>query len=127
MFGLSRNVKWSRSMSVRDPRVTLKQLVDFIDETQALVAGRTLEEVASDPVRLRAFERVMEFVGECAKRVPPELREKYPAVPWRQVTGMRDVISHAYEDLAYEILWSAVDNDLPTLKTEVQRMLADLW
>ena len=114
-------------MSVRDPRVTLKQLVDFIDETQALVAGRTLEEVASDPVRLRAFERVMELVGECAKRVPPELREKYPAVPWRQVTGMRDVISHAYEDLAYEILWSAVDNDLPTLKTEVQRMLADLW
>ena len=59
--------------------------------------------------------------------MPPELREKYPAVPWRQVTGMRDVISHAYEDLAYEILWSAVDNDLPTLKTEVQRMLADLW
>ena len=114
-------------MSVRDPRVTLKQLVDFIDETQALVAGRTLEEVASDPVRLRAFERVMELVGECAKRVPPELREKYPAVPWRHVTGMRDVISHAYEDLAYEILWSAVDNDLPTLKTEVQRMLADLW
>ena len=113
-------------MSVRDPRVTLRQLVDFIDEAQALVASRTLEEVASDPVRLRAFERVMELVGECAKRVPPELRDRYPAVPWRQVTGMRDVISHAYEDLAYEILWSAMDKDFPTLKAEVQRMLADL-
>jgi len=39
---------------------------------------------------------------------------------------MRDVISHAYEDLAYEILWSATDKDFPTLKSEVQRMLADL-
>ena len=113
-------------MSVRDPRVTLRQLADFIDEAQALVAGRTLDEVASDPMRLRAFERVMELVGECAKRVPLDLREKYPAVPWRQVTGMRDVISHAYEDLAYEILWSATDRDFPTLKAEVQRMLADL-
>lgn len=113
-------------MSVRDPRATLRQLVDFIDEAQALVAGRTLDEVASDPMRLRAFERVMELVGECAKRVPLDLREKYPAVPWRQVTGMRDVISHAYEDLAYEILWSATDRDFPTLKAEVQRMLADL-
>jgi uncharacterized protein with HEPN domain len=101
-------------------------LVDFIDEAQALVAGRTLEEVASDPVRLRAFERVMELVGECAKRVPPELREKYPAVPWRQVTGMRDVISHAYEDLAYEILWSAAEKDFPKLKAEVRRMIAEL-
>ena len=113
-------------MSVRDPRVILRQLVDFIDEAQALVAGRTLEEVASDPVRLRAFERVMELVGECAKRVPPELREKYPAVPWRQVTGMRDVISHAYEDLAYEILWSAVDKDFPALRSDIQRMLDEL-
>ena len=113
-------------MSVRDPRITLKQLVDFIDEAQTLVAGRTLEDVASDPVRLRAFERVMELVGECAKRVPIGLRDAYPAVPWRQVAGMRDVISHAYEDLAYEILWSALDKDLPTLKAEVRRMLADL-
>ncbi len=104
----------------------MRQLSDFIGEAQALVEGWTLEAVASDPVRLRAFERVMELVGECAKRVPAELREKYPAVPWRQVTGMRDVISHAYEDLAYEILWSAVEKDFPSLKAEVQRMLVDL-
>ena len=113
-------------MSGRDPRVTLLQLVDFVEEAQTLIKGRTLEEVASDPVRLRAFERVMELVGESAKRVPADLREKYPAVPWRQVTGMRDVISHAYEDLAHEILWSAAEKDFPGLKAEVQRMLADL-
>jgi uncharacterized protein with HEPN domain len=113
-------------MSGHDARVTLRQLSDFIGEAHALVEGWTLEEVASDLVRLRAFERVMELVGECAKRVPAELREKYPAVPWRQVTGMRDVISHAYEDLAYEILWSAVEKDFPSLKAEVQRMLVDL-
>jgi uncharacterized protein with HEPN domain len=113
-------------MSVRDSRVTLRQLADFIDEAQGLVEGRTLEALASDPVRLRAFERVMELVGECAKRVPAELREKYPDVPWRQIAGMRDVISHAYEDLAYEILWSAVEKDFPKLRREVERMLREL-
>lgn len=115
-------------MSARDPRVTLRQLVDFIDEAQTLVASRILAQVASsDRVLRRVFERVMELVSECAKRMPLELRENYPAVPWRQVTGMRDVISHAYEgDLAHEILWSALDKDFPALKAEVQRMLADL-
>jgi uncharacterized protein with HEPN domain len=39
---------------------------------------------------------------------------------------MRDVISHACEDLAYEILWSAAERDFPKLKADVQRMLADL-
>jgi uncharacterized protein with HEPN domain len=113
-------------MSGHDARVTLRQLVDFVEEAQALIKGRTLEEVVTDPVRLRAFERVMELVGESAKRVPATLRDKYPAVPWRQVTGMRDVISHAYEDLAHEILWSAAEKDFPMLKAEVQRMLVDL-
>ena len=113
-------------MSVRDPRVTLKQLVDFIDEAQALMEGFSVDALASDPVRLRAFERVMELVGESAKRIPAYLRDKYPSVPWRQITGMRDVISHAYEDLAYEILWSAAEKDFPKLKAGVRQMLTDL-
>jgi uncharacterized protein with HEPN domain len=54
------------------------------------------------------------------------LRDKYLAVPWRQITGMRDVISHAYEDLAYEILWSAAEKDFPKLKAEMRRMIAEL-
>jgi uncharacterized protein with HEPN domain len=39
---------------------------------------------------------------------------------------MRDVISHAYEDLAYEILWSAPEKDFPKLKREVERMVREL-
>lgn len=113
-------------MSKHDPRVTLLQLTDFIQEAQDLVEGTSLESLESDPVRLRAFERVMELVGECAKRLPEELRSKYPQVPWKQVSGMRDVISHAYEDLAYEILWDALHLHFPQLQETVSQMLLDL-
>jgi len=113
-------------MSSHDLRVTLRQLADFIDEADALVAEQSLESLITDPVRLRAFERVMELVGESAKRLPADFRQLYPAVPWRQIAGMRDVISHAYEDLAYEVLWDACRQDLPKLKTHIARMLRDL-
>jgi uncharacterized protein with HEPN domain len=55
-------------MSKHDPRVTLLQLTDFISEARSLVGTISLEQLASDSVRLRAFERVMELVGESAKR-----------------------------------------------------------
>lgn len=113
-------------MSKHDPRVTLRQLSDFIEEAQSLVDTISLEELESDPVRLRAFERVMGLVGECAKRLPEELRSRYPQVPWKQVSGMRDVISHAYEDLAYEILWDALHLHFPQLKATVALILVDL-
>jgi uncharacterized protein with HEPN domain len=113
-------------MSRRDPQVTLRQLADFIVEAQDIVRGYSLETLVADPVRLRAFERVMELVGECTKRVPADLREQYPDVPWRQVAGMRDVISHAYEDVSHEILWDALHLHFPALRDRVAVMLHDL-
>ncbi len=110
-------------MSFHDSKVTLAQLGDFIREAQLLVAGLTLEKLLADPVRLRAFERVMELVGESAKRLPVGLRDKYPEIPWRNIVGMRDVITHAYEDLQYEILWDAVQIQFSTLAATVERMM----
>jgi uncharacterized protein with HEPN domain len=111
-------------MSERDPLVSLRQAVDFIREAQALVEGLSLEELVADSVRLRAFERVMELIGESVKRVPDDFRMQYPSIPWRKITGMRDVISHAYEDLMYEILWDALEIHVPVVLLEFERILA---
>ena len=114
------------SMSKFDPTVTLPQTIDFIQEAQALVSGLTLDQLLADPIKLRAFERVMELVGESVKRVPQDFRDAYPEIPWRKIAGMRDVISHAYEDLAYEVLWDAVEMNFPVVLSDLERILADL-
>lgn len=113
-------------MSEHDSLITLRQMVDFIMEAQSFAHGKSLDVIVDDPVALRAFERLMELVGESAKRLPMELRVKYPEVPWRKVAGMRDVISHAYEDLSYEILWDALQLQFPHLLSEVRRIILDL-
>jgi len=41
-----------------------------------------------------ALERFIEIMGEGVKRLPPALRDRYPAVPWREIAGTRDHLSH---------------------------------
>jgi uncharacterized protein with HEPN domain len=113
-------------MSSRDPRFTLRQIRDFATRAQELCADSTFEQLKADWRQAAALERLLECVGEAAKRLPGELREQYPAVPWRKVTGMRDYICHGYDTLDYRILWDVVALHLPLLLATVEEMLTAL-
>lgn len=65
-------------------------------------------------------------MGEAVKRLPSELRTAYPAVPWTEIAGTRDRLSHGYDDVDHRVLWSAVQNDVPVLLTTTEQMLNDL-
>lgn len=73
-----------------------------------------------------AFERIMEVLGEAVKRLPADLRARYPAVPWKLVIGMRDRVSHGYDAVDYQTLWDTVHQDFPTLVATVEQMLAEI-
>jgi uncharacterized protein with HEPN domain len=68
----------------------------------------------------------MEILGEAVKRLPADMTAKYPSMPWKQIAGTRDRISHGYDETDYNILWDAARNDVPSLVTTVERMLGNL-
>jgi uncharacterized protein with HEPN domain len=113
-------------MSRHDPKVTLRQIADSARQAQAICGGKTLPCLCADWQALLAFERAMEILGEAVKRLPPELREHYPAVPWKLIAGMRDRLSHGYDDIRHDVLWNAVQQDVPALLSTVEQMLKDL-
>ena|SRR2546421_5678048 len=113
-------------MSKRDTHATLSQIAEHGRHAQDLCAGKTLADFLTDWKSVLALERALEILGEAVKRLPAELCEAYPAVPWRLVAGMRDRLSHGYDEIDYEILWNAVHDDLPDLLNTVDQMIREL-
>ena len=110
-------------MSKRDPRVALGQILEFISEVETYLSGETLDTLPHNQMKLRAFERVMQCIGEAVKRLPMDLRNQYPAVDWKGAAGLRDWVTHGYDGLDYEVLWKAAREQLPGLKETVATML----
>ncbi len=67
--------------------------------------------------------RNLEVIGEATKNLSSELRESNPAIPWRQIAGMRDVLIHDYLKVNLGRVWRTVENDLPPLTAAVRTLL----
>jgi uncharacterized protein with HEPN domain len=70
--------------------------------------------------------RHLELIGEAARGLPQDVRALAPGVPWKEVTGMRDVLIHRYFDIDTEIVWRVVEDHLPVLRSEVAAALRKL-
>ncbi|MGB7297586.1 MAG: DUF86 domain-containing protein [Candidatus Aminicenantales bacterium] len=73
-----------------------------------------------------AVVRALEILGEAAKRVPQQVRDRYPEIPWRSMAGIRDKLIHDYENVNLEIVWKTVTEDLPALLPKLDQILAEI-
>ena len=103
----------------------VEDILDAMDKAEILVEGFTYEEFEADFRTNFAVIRALEIIGEASKRVPMDVRRQYPEIPWRGMAGMRDRIIHGYDTVDLQIVWDVVQQDIPEIKPQVQRILAD--
>ena len=69
-----------------------------------------------------AVIRCFEVMGEAAKRIPDEIRNKYPAIPWKIISAMRDRLIHGYDVVDDSVLWKTIVLDLPDLLQNLKKI-----
>ena len=72
------------------------------------------------------FVRHLQIIGEAANRLPPEVRAAAPEVPWSEIVGMRHILVHDYFAIDLDVVWQAVEVDLPQLKGQIKTLLGRL-
>jgi uncharacterized protein with HEPN domain len=72
------------------------------------------------PLRL-AGEAVIGRLGDIATKLPDEVIEATPEIPWKQVKGMRIIAAHAYHRIDYEEVWVTLRDDVPRLDKAINR------
>ena len=105
----------------------LEDILEYAEKAHRFLAETpTLDDLKEDERTLLAVVRALEVVGEAAKRIPKDFRDRYPRIPWRGMTGMRDKVIHEYFGVDAAVVWRTVREDLPPLRESIAQALSNL-
>ena len=96
----------------RDDKVYLHHILDAVGLIEEYTKGMS-----------EAVVRQIEIIGEAARNISDEFREKHPKLPWGKMISIRNKIIHEYFNVNYAIVWDTVQDDLPSLKKSIDKIL----
>jgi uncharacterized protein with HEPN domain len=106
----------------RDP-ATVLDIVIAGRRIGEFVAGQSFENFAADYKTQSAVLLQLLIIGEAAKRLSATFREEHPAIPWSDIMRMRDKLIHHYEDIDLNLIWKAIERNVPDLLAFLEPLL----
>lgn len=110
-------------MSERRDRDFLGDIQESISRIEIYVAGLSDVAFMADFKTQDAVLRNLEIMGEATKNLSEGFRIKYPDIPWKSISGVRDRLIHHYFGVNLDIVWDIIKNELPRLKSQVDEIM----
>jgi uncharacterized protein with HEPN domain len=107
----------------RDSLERLNDIREAASKARQFILGLDYAAFAADEKSVYAVVRALEIIGEASKRIPQEIRDLAPTIPWRSMAGSRDKLIHDYITVDLENVWHTVVVDLPPLDAQLNALI----
>jgi uncharacterized protein with HEPN domain len=110
---------------MRPTRLLLQDILDSITEIVDHTPSVQRDFDADKLVQSHVL-RHLQIIGEAAWRLPNELKDRHPEIPWRQMAGMRHVLVHDYFEVNWGRVYQTAREDIPALELPITAILNSL-
>lgn len=100
-------------MPKREMKLLLQDIIENSEMIFQFVGSDSYEDFVKDKMKVYAVVRAFEIIGEASRIISPDIKFAYPLIEWQMMTDFRNLLSHHYFGIEYEILWKTIKDSLP--------------
>jgi uncharacterized protein with HEPN domain len=103
----------------------LTHIIECIEKLEKITKDLNYGDYLQDWIKQDAILRNVEIIGEAISNIDDDLKLQYPDVPWKEAKGMRNVLIHEYFKIDYDEVWGTLQEDIPALKYQIEKILRE--
>jgi len=109
----------------RSARLLLFDISQAIDKIENFCNGISFEHLMEDERTKDAVLRNIQVIGDAAKNLPKSVVTRHPEVDWSGLAGIRDIVTHRYFRVDWQLVWKSIREELPVLRTQIKALLKE--
>jgi len=106
----------------KDAQVFIKHILECIELIEEYTKGKSKADFLASKQLQDAVIRRIEIIGEAAKNLSGDIKDKYAGIPWKRIAGMRDILIHEYFGIDLELAWKVVETEISGLKRNLNEV-----
>ncbi len=107
-------------------KLYLQDMLASMARIEHYTKGYTEENLLNDEKTCDAVLRNLEIIGEAASQLPPEVTQKYPEIPWRDIQDFRIVVAHHYWKIQFTRVWDIIATKLAVLRRQIENIVNEV-
>ncbi len=113
-------------MSERKPSVIIEDILTCLQHIESYTTNLSFDQFSAHYMTVEACLYNIQVIGEAAVRLPENIKDDNPQIPWPLIKGMRNRLIHEYFGTDLNLVWNVIKNELPTLKIELEKIQSGL-
>jgi len=110
----------------KEPLIFIEHIIENLKDIKNFAKDVKKEDFLKNKEKQNAIIKSLEIIGEAVKNISEKITTKYKEVPWKEIAGTRDKISHHYFGVDLELIWKIVKENIPSLENQMFKIKQDL-